>query len=168
MLKKYLIPVLAAAGLIALDQASKLWIVANLQRYQYIEVLPQCLNIVHVRNPGIAFGLLQSMPGAYRSALLAGATALALVLLAVMLVKTNPTQRLERWCLTLVLAGAAGNLIDRIRLGEVIDFVDIHWADLYHWPAFNVADSCISTGITCLVLLELWRIFSARARKKAS
>ncbi len=168
MLKKYLSIILIAVAVIALDQASKLWIDDALPRYQQIEVLPQCLTIVHVRNPGVAFGLLQNIPDAYRSVLLTGTTVLALVLLMFLVAQTHPSQRLERWSLALILGGAVGNLIDRIRLGEVIDFIDVHWANLYHWPAFNVADSCISTGITCMVLLELKRIFSSRASKDSS
>ena len=166
MLKKYLSIILIAIAVIALDQASKLWIDDALPRHQQIEVLPQCLNIVHVRNPGVAFGLLQNIPNAYRSVLLTGTTILALVLLMFLLAKTHPSQRLERWSLALILGGAIGNLIDRVRLEEVIDFIDVHWANLYHWPAFNVADSCISTGITCMVLLELKRIVSSQAHKK--
>jgi signal peptidase II len=168
MLKKYLSIVLIIAAVIVLDQASKLWIEDALPRHQQIEIIPQCLDIVHVRNPGVAFGLLQNIPDSYRATLLVATTALALVLLIVLLVQTNPSQRLERWSLALIMGGAVGNLIDRVRLGEVIDFIDVHWANLYHWPAFNVADSCISTGITCMVLLELKRIFSSRARKKTA
>lgn len=168
MLKKYLGIALIIVAIIALDQASKLWIDAALPRHDQIEVIPQCLHIVHVRNPGVAFGLLQNIPGAYRATLLTATTVLALVLLLVLLTQTYPAQRLERWCLVLIMGGAVGNLIDRVRLGEVIDFIDVHWANLYHWPAFNVADSCISTGITCMVLLELKRIISSRAHKKAN
>lgn len=168
MLKKYLGVILIAGAVISLDQASKLWIDSALERHQQIEILPRCLHIVHVRNPGVAFGLLQNIPETYRAALLAATTVLALILLAVLLTQTSPVQRLERWSLALILGGAVGNLVDRVRLGEVIDFIDVHWDNVYHWPAFNVADSCISIGITCMVLLELKRFFAARTRKKAA
>ena len=168
MLKKYLTVALIIVAVIALDQATKLWIEAALPRHDQIEIIPQCLHIVHVRNPGVAFGLLQNIPGAYRATLLTATTVLALVLLLVLLAQTHTAQRLERWCFALIMGGAVGNLIDRVRLGAVIDFIDVHWANIYHWPAFNVADSCISTGITFLVLLELKRIISSRAGKKAN
>jgi signal peptidase II len=167
MVKKYLGIALIAGAIIICDQASKLWIDAALTRSEHIEIVPQFLNIVHVRNPGIAFGLLQNLPAAYRAALLICATLLALGLLAFLLAQSHPSQRLERWCLTLILGGAVGNLIDRLRLGEVIDFVDAHWMDAYHWPAFNVADACISTGITCMVLLEIRRMIASRAGRKS-
>jgi len=166
MLKKYLGVALISGAIIVCDQASKLWINAALKRYEHIEVVPQFLNIVHVRNPGIAFGMLQTLPAAYRAALLICATLLALGLLVFLLTQTHPSQRLERWCLALILGGAIGNLIDRLRLGEVIDFIDVHWMNLYHWPAFNVADACISTGITCMVLLEIRRMIAGRAVSK--
>jgi signal peptidase II len=166
MLKKYLNVALIAGAVIAADQASKRWIDATLTRYQHIEVVPGFLNIVHVRNPGVAFGLLQNLPEAYRVALLITATLLALGLLAFLLAQSHPSQRLERWSLSLILGGAVGNLIDRVRLGEVVDFIDAHWMDAYHWPAFNVADACISTGITCMVLLELRRMLASRAGAK--
>ena len=166
MLKKYLGVILIVAAVIILDQTTKFWIESALPRHQQIEILPRCLHIVHVRNPGVAFGLLQNIPETYRAALLTTTTALALVLLLVLLAQTDPARRLERWSLALIMGGAVGNLIDRVRLGEVIDFIDVHWDTIYHWPAFNVADSCISTGITLMVLLELKKIFSSRARKK--
>lgn len=166
MLKRYLSVALIAAAVIVLDQASKLWIEAALTRYEHIEVVPQFLNIVHVRNPGVAFGLLQNIPETFRAALLISTTVLALGLLVFLLAQSHPGHRLERWSLALILGGAIGNLIDRVRLGEVIDFVDAHWMGLYHWPAFNVADACISTGITCMVLLELRRMLAARSGKR--
>lgn len=166
MVKKYLSVILIAVAVIACDQATKLWIDSALQRHEQIEIIPQCLHIVHVRNPGVAFGLLQNIPEGYRAIVLAATTLLALALLVFLLIQTHASQRIERWCLALILGGAVGNLIDRLRLGEVIDFIDAHWADLYHWPAFNVADSCISTGITCMVLLEIKRMLDSRAKKK--
>lgn len=156
-----------AAAVVTLDQATKLWIEASLPGYRKIGVVPGLLDIVHVRNPGVAFGMLQNIPHAFRSALLIATTLLALGLLIYLLIQTPPAQRLERWCLALIMGGAVGNLIDRLRLGEVIDFVDVHWMEVYHWPAFNVADACISTGITCLVLLEIRKMFLARADKRS-
>jgi signal peptidase II len=166
MLKKYQDAGIIAAAVLVLDQASKLWINAALPRYAHIEVLPQFLNIVHVRNPGIAFGLFQNIPESFRAALLIATTLLALGLLVFLLAQSQQNSRLERWNLALIMGGAVGNLIDRVRLGEVIDFVDAHWMNQYHWPAFNVADACISTGITFLVLIEIRRMLAARSGKK--
>ena len=154
MLKRYLSVALIAAAVIVLDQASKLWIDAALTRYERIEVVPQFLNIVHVRNPGVAFGLLQNIPETFRAALLISTTVLALGLLVFLLAQSHPSQRLERWSLALILGGAVGNLIDRVRLGDVVDFIDVYWGH-YHWPAFNVADMAIVTGVILLAYFML-------------
>ena len=87
----------------------------------------------------------------------------ALFLLLVILRGLGPHQRLTRVALAGVLGGAVGNLVDRVRYGEVIDFLDVHWRG-HHWPAFNVADSCITIGITILLLESL--LPAARAAEK--
>ena len=136
---------------IVLDQLTKYWIHQTLTYGQAIEVLP-FLNLVLVYNPGAAFSLLSDQPGWQKNFFIAVATVASgwvLYLLA-----RYPHRRLFCLALALILGGAIGNLIDRIVLGAVIDFVDIHAAG-YHWPAFDVADSSISCGAALLIFSSL-------------
>ena len=137
-----------ALVVIVLDQLTKYWIHQTLTYGQAIEVLP-FFNLVLVYNPGAAFSFLSDQPGWQKHFFIAVATLASgwvLYLLA-----RHPHRRLFCFGLALILGGAIGNLIDRIALGAVIDFVDVHVAG-YHWPAFNVADSSITCGAALLIL----------------
>jgi signal peptidase II len=108
------------------------------------------LHLTYVRNRGAAFGILSDAELPYQSLLFSLVSALALLAIAVYAWRLPASSRLPRLALSLVIGGAVGNLIDRARLGYVIDFVDVFWG-AYHWPAFNVADSAISVGVVLLV-----------------
>jgi signal peptidase II len=108
-------------------------------------------NLVHVRNRGIAFGVMNDPGSTLQTYLLLGASLLAICVLFWWFKRLGDGGGVLALCLSLVLGGAVGNLIDRVRLGEVIDFVDIHLGS-YHWPAFNVADSAITVGTLGLAL----------------
>lgn len=126
---------------LALDQATKWMALASLRPYEPIEVTP-FFNLVLVWNRGVSFGLLANV-GDHGPWLLTLLTAAIAAFLIVWLYReTRPLTRMALW---LVLAGAAGNVIDRIRFGAVVDYLDFH-ALGYHWPAFNVADSAIVVG----------------------
>ena len=136
-----------AAGIVAADQASK-WAVRDAlwDPYRRIE-LTSFFNLVPVQNRGISFGLFQS-EGA--GALLIVGLALAIsVGLGVWLSRTR--SHWQAWALGLVIGGAVGNVVDRVRLGWVIDFLDFHGGG-YHWPAFNLADAAISVGVVMLIV----------------
>jgi len=135
------------AGLLVLDQASKQAVLEAFGTGGALAVTP-FLNLVLVWNPGVSFGLLAGL-GDARPGLLVAVTVAIAALLAVWLWREE--RRLPRTALVLVLAGAVGNLIDRVRFGAVVDFLDFHWAG-YHWPAFNVADSAIVIGAGLLLL----------------
>lgn len=126
---------------LALDQATKGMALASLRPSEPVEVTP-FFNLVLVWNRGVSFGLLANA-GEHGPWLLTLLTAAIGAFLIVWLYReTRPLSRMALW---LVLAGAAGNVIDRIRFGAVVDFLDFH-ALGYHWPAFNVADSAIVVG----------------------
>jgi signal peptidase II len=137
----------AAAALIVADQLVKWVVLQQLRPYERIEVTP-FLNLVLVFNKGAAFSFLAQESGWQRPAFIVFALVASAVIAA--LIVRHPEKALFRGGLTLVLAGALGNVIDRIRLGHVVDFVDVH-AFGWHWPAFNVADSCITIGAALLI-----------------
>lgn len=147
------------ALIIALDQLTKSWIVARLAVFQAVNVLP-VLQITRVYNSGAAFSFLAHAAGWQRWAF----AALALIVSAVLiswLRKIDRREVLLACGVALVLGGALGNLIDRLRRGVVTDFIAAHWGPHY-FPTFNLADSAITVGV-CLWLLDAW----LEARHKA-
>ena len=152
-------PILLPWGLIALavaalDQATKLLVSHSIGVHETIPVIPGLVDLVYVRNRGMAFGLL-NRPGENTAFyLITAGTVLALVFLVYWLRKTASERPKAGFALSLIIGGAIGNLIDRIRLHEVIDFVDVH-VKSFHWPAFNAADSAITVGTMWLVFMLL-------------
>jgi signal peptidase II len=139
---------LALAGLIVvIDQATKFVVVQRMAVNQAVEVT-SFFNLVLVYNPGAAFSFLAEHDGWQRGFFVAIAVIASVWI--VYLLYRYPRQRLFALSLALILAGAVGNLIDRVTAGAVIDFLDFH-AFGYHWPAFNVADSAITCGAVLLV-----------------
>ena len=120
-------------------------------------------NLVYVMNPGAAFGFLANMSETFRYIFFTGVTFVALVLILYYLVKSKPQSLIIVCALTLIFAGAVGNLIDRLRFGAVVDFLDVY-IGFAHWPAFNVADSAISIG----AVLMIWDMIANRKKENAS
>ncbi|MCC6656740.1 MAG: lipoprotein signal peptidase [Rhodocyclaceae bacterium] len=144
---------LGLAGLIiVLDQLTKFWVVSALRLGQSVE-LTSFLNLVLVYNPGAAFSVLSDAGGWQRWFFVVLAIAVSGWL--TFLIRSHAAERLLPLAATLILGGALGNVIDRIRYGAVVDFVDLH-AVSWHWPAFNVADSAISVGVALLVWQQLF------------
>lgn len=145
---------LPIAGLVVFfDQLSKLYIDRRFALYESLEVVENFFHITYVRNKGAAFGLFAD--SAYRVPFFICVALLAVIGILWYLAQVEDSQRGQQVGLSLVLGGALGNLVDRIRLGEVIDFLDVHWYR-HHWPAFNVADIAICVGVG-LLLLGLWQ-----------
>lgn len=159
MSKRTLILSIVAVGII-LDQGTKLLVHRTMPLYQSIPVIDGFFSLTHVRNRGAAFSILSQTP--WRLPFFLAVTLVALVTVGVMLKRVDSTRTLEITGLSLILSGALGNLIDRLRLGEVIDFLDIFWRG-HHWPAFNVADSAICIGVGILIYDTLRR---ERAKKE--
>ncbi len=150
---------LVAVGILVLDQLSKLIIVRSLGLGQTIPVIPGLFNLVYVLNPGAAFGFLASLPDGVRNPFFILISVAAVVLIIVYHARHLRSQVFASLALGMILGGAIGNLIDRLRYGMVVDFLDFY-LDRYHWPAFNVADSAISVGVGLMVLgmlVEWWR-----------
>lgn len=145
------------------DQATKLWIDASMARYASFPVIDGFFNITYIRNPGAAFGFLAGAPPLFRSLFFLAVTIAAIGLILYYLYKNPSRGPLLTISLALILAGALGNMIDRVRLGEVIDFLDVYIGTA-HWPAFNVADSAICVGAAAL----FWVMVNQKQESKGS
>ncbi|MHB8829454.1 MAG: signal peptidase II [Syntrophales bacterium] len=156
MNKKNVIFLAMAILVLFLDQATKAWIVSTMRLHDSYAVINGFFNITSVRNPGAAFGFLAGAPPLFRTiffiAITVGAILLILYYLRVSTIDDYPLIV----SLALIFAGAAGNLIDRVRFGEVVDFLDVYLGN-YHWPAFNVADSAITVGAFVMIVAMLRR-----------
>lgn len=141
------ITIIISALVIMADIISKEIIVSSVALYERISVLP-FLNIVHVQNKGAAFGVFAGLGNKY----FIGIAIIAIIFIVIYLAKAP--KGLETYALSLVLGGAVGNFIDRVRIGQVTDFIDVFVND-WHWPAFNIADSALTVGIGLFILSSL-------------
>jgi signal peptidase II len=146
-------------GVLVLDQVSKAAVSSTLKMYEIRPIIHGLLNLTRVHNTGAAFGLLAGQPSILRTLFFLGVSLLAMGVVLWMLFRLPPDQKVELVALSLIFGGALGNVIDRARLGEVIDFIDVYYRT-YHWPAFNVADSAITIG----VMLLLYRLVFVKER----
>jgi signal peptidase II len=140
-------------ALIVLDQSSKLAVITTIPVFGSVGVVPGVLDLVHVHNPGVAFGFLNNLGPAYQKIVTTLLAVGALVGIAYYARHVRADEWLARLGLSIILGGALGNLIDRLRLGYVTDFVDVYW-DSWHFWAFNVADASITIG-AILVFADL-------------
>lgn len=150
-MKRHLPYLVLMASVVLLDQGTKALVVRSLSLHEYVPLVDGLLSLSHVRNRGAAFGLLSDWDVPYQSVLLSVLSLSALVAIAFYFLRLPPAARLPRAALALILGGAVGNLIDRARLGYVVDFVHAYWRQ-HQWPDFNTADSAITVGVTLLVL----------------
>ena len=149
MKPKYLILSIISVVVLFLDQATKIFIDRTMDLHSTITVVENFFNITYIRNKGAAFGFLAE--SSFRLPFFILISIIAVVVIIGIFRKLRPDQKLTAVSLSLIFAGALGNLIDRVRLGEVIDFIYVHWYEHY-WPAFNVADSAICVGVFLLAL----------------
>jgi signal peptidase II len=138
-------------ALVALDQLTKRLVVRALDLHEYRPLVDGFLSLSHVRNYGAAFGILSDADLPYQAMLFSGLSFVALLAIAVYAWRLPVESRLPQIALSLILGGAIGNLIDRLRLGYVVDFVHVYWKH-YQWPDFNLADSAITVGVTLLII----------------
>ena len=141
-------PILALG--LPLDQLTKVLVQLKLPLGSQVPLIPGLLNLVHIHNKGAAFGLLSGWSAAYAWLFFVATTGLVLGVLGYLLWRLPDDHWPAALGYSLIMTGALGNLIDRVRLGEVVDFIDIYWGR-YHWPAFNVADSLVCVGTALLV-----------------
>ena len=141
------------AAIAIVDQATKAIVQQALPLGDSHNLIPGFLDLTHVHNTGAAFGLMNAADFPYKSLVMIGIAALALVAIAAYATQLGFHERMARYGLALILGGAFGNLIDRAIAGHVIDFVDVYWGTTHFW-AFNVADSAITIG-AIMVLLDM-------------
>jgi signal peptidase II len=153
-----------AGAIVVLDQAVKLFVRARLALYESVTVIPGLVDLTRVHNTGTAFGFMNLVEFPFKTVVVALMAAAALAALAFYGSTLAPDQRLSRVGLSLVIGGAAGNLVDRLASGYVLDFVDVYYGNWHFW-AFNVADASISVGVALMILdlLGLGRYRVSRA-----
>lgn len=142
--------------LMGLDQLTKALIVRSITLQGSREVIPGFFNLTHVRNRGAIFGFFSHSDSRILYIFLTLVSVAALGLVIYYFFKTPVSERLMKISLSLILAGALGNLIDRLFRGHVIDFLDFYVKD-WHWPSFNVADSCITVGAFLLIFILIFK-----------
>ena len=144
---------------LAVDQVTKSYISRSMDLYSSIAVVENFFNITYLRNRGAAFGLFGN--SSFRLPFFILIALAALVCILCMLRNLTDQQKFTTIGLSLIFSGALGNLVDRVRLGEVTDFLDVYWRS-HHWPAFNIADSALCVGV---VLVLLGNINSEKVRE---
>lgn len=180
MKTKYKILVITVPSVFLLDQITK-WMIASLLAVgQKIEIIQGFFDIVHFRNTGAAFGIFSGLPDAWRIPFFYIVAAVAIIALAFMYRALRRDERLLPFALSLVFGGIAGNVLDRLRFGEVIDFLSFHIGDKalagavfgyrynvpLEWPAFNVADMAITTAVVLIVILAIKKGEQSEIREK--
>jgi signal peptidase II len=146
--------VFVSGAVVVLDQITKILVDRTMPLYHSVEIIPNFVHLTYVRNTGAAFGFMAGSPSTLRMVFFLLVSGVAIACISFLLKTLRPQQKILTVSLSLVLGGAIGNLVDRLRLGEVIDFIDLHW-DHLHWPAFNVADSAITIGVALLFIQML-------------
>jgi signal peptidase II len=143
--------------ILVLDQLTKMIVDRTMSLHQSIPIIDGFFSLTYVRNTGAAFGIFSGSHEAFRLPFLILVSVLALGFVVVMLKRLRDEETGLITALSFIIGGAIGNLVDRVLYGEVIDFLDFYWSN-YHWPAFNVADSCITVG----VLITLYYLIKAK------
>jgi signal peptidase II len=151
MQAKYIKFAAVAILVVVLDQISKAMVLRWIPLFDSIVVIPGFFNLTHVHNPGGAFGFLAKNGAFWRHWLFLGASFFALGILLYFYHRTPRSLPWLSFSLALIFGGAIGNLVDRLRFGEVVDFLDVYISH-HHWPTFNVADSAVSVGIVIFII----------------
>ena len=153
---KYLKFSAVAIAIVIVDQLTKWVIIQTIALHDLYSVIPGFFNIIHIHNPGSAFGLFADHHSLFRTIFLLTASVVALCLILYLHHHTPGDFPILSFGLALIFGGAIGNMIDRIRLGYVIDFIDVYLGT-FHWPAFNIADSAITIGMIIFAFYMLFR-----------
>jgi len=150
-LGKYVLVASIAGVIVLLDQWTKLWVDADMRLYQSIPVIDGFFSLTYVRNKGAAFSMFADFPDFFRKPFFMVVTVVAVVGIGWFVRSTPREDKLSLISLAFILGGALGNAIDRLAYGSVVDFLDVYVND-WHWPAFNVADAFITTGVILLLI----------------
>ncbi|MFC1843509.1 signal peptidase II [Thermodesulfobacteriota bacterium] len=146
-----LIPVGIAVLVVIIDQLTKQWIMANFALYEQQNVIPGLFDLVYVTNTGAAFGFMAGSKNWLRQLFFVGVAIAALIFIVYAYGHLKRQGKIFSYALGLIGGGAIGNLIDRLRFGSVVDFLDFYLGN-HHWPAFNAADSAITVGVGLFLL----------------
>lgn len=138
---------------VCLDQLTKLWVVRVFDLYESWVIIPGFFNFTYLTNTGAAFGILAGHPAWWRQLFFIGVALVALIAIFFLHKKIAAENRWYTVSLALIAGGAVGNLIDRVRLGAVTDFLDVYYSN-HHWPAFNLADSAITVGVGIFLVVN--------------
>lgn len=150
--RKYLILLSMLGMLVSFDQLTKFLVVSRFRLGETLPVIKSYFNLTLVHNPGAAFGMLATLPPEWRDPFFLIVPIVTLIVILAVFFKLHEGQHISIYSLSMIVGGAVGNLIDRVRLGFVIDFLDFHWDYQHHFPAFNVADSAITVGVFLLIV----------------
>lgn len=148
--------ILITGVIVIADQITKAIVLAKMALYQSIAVIPGFFSLTHIHNPGGAFGFLAGQDASVRAWIFVAASSVAIGLIFLFYRQIPKTHRFLSVALALIFGGAIGNLIDRLRFGKVVDFLDVYIGNM-HWPAFNVADSAIVIGVGVFLYHILFR-----------
>ena len=162
-----LIPVGIAALVIIVDQLTKLWIMTNFALHEQQNVIPGLFDLVYVTNTGAAFGFLAGSKNLLRQIFFVGVAIVALIVIVYAYGHLKRQGKIFVYALGLIGGGAIGNLIDRLRFGSVVDFLDFYLGS-YHWPAFNAADSAITVGVVLFLLGSLLQHMEEKRLEKSN
>lgn len=163
---RYKIVAIISPLVFVLDQLTKWLVISTLPLGEKIAIIPGFFEIVHMQNKGAAFGMLAGIESSFRVPFFYGVAAIAVIAMTLMLWKMRDEERLLPLTFALIFGGIAGNILDRIRLGVVTDFISLHWKDAVFsaevygfsirlpldWPAFNIADSAITIAMVLLII----------------
>ncbi len=150
-LKYYLL----TAAVFALDHLTKWMVRTRMDLHDAIEVVPNYLRISSVRNSGVAFGLFADFHSAWKPYILAAMAVVAVIVILIYSSRMPLNRTLLQAALSITLGGIVGNFTDRVMHGFVVDFIEFHIGEAFHWPTFNVADSAITIGIALLLIDSL-------------
>ena len=138
--------------ILLVDYLTKWMVRVRLDPIQSVEIIPGYLRLSYWQNSGVAFGLFDAVASVWKPYILAALAVVAVVVIVVYGKHMPPERKLLRASLAIIIGGILGNFVDRIVRGYVIDFIDFHIYDTFHWPTFNVADSAITIGIALLLI----------------
>jgi signal peptidase II len=148
--KRFGLMIVIVSLVVFLDQLTKWQVVQSMRLHESIPLIADNFSLTYIRNSGAAFGILAGSQAGFRMIFFGITSVLALILLGTIYARLSPQDWVGQASVALIFGGALGNLIDRVRFGEVIDFLDFSISD-YHWPAFNIADSAITIGVALLI-----------------
>jgi len=153
---KYRILLMVSLIIVVLDQVTKWLVLVNIPMYHSIPIVDNFFSLRHIHNPGGAFGFMANQSQLIRQILFHGVSLISLGVIVYFYHQAPKEYPFLLISLSLIFGGAIGNLIDRFRMGEVVDFLDFYIGS-YHWPAFNVADSAVSVGVTVLMYYMIFK-----------